>query len=171
MWVLSMHIYICFRGEGVSVFELQYVSVSVSQSLLTPHTVSSLTVLPEAGPNERISIWQEWILDCALTDGWIRRGKASLQQDLHCRVRKCLRRGCSGEKWVRESWRAKYGCFDGVSSFQLQENPHDVIIWVHKSSEKYSMTLMVWYSLIRWLVHKRLSLFLYPCDHRLGTFK
>lgn len=29
---------------------------------------------------------------------------------------------------VGECWRAKYGCFDGVSSFQLQENPHDVII-------------------------------------------
>lgn len=52
-----------FLWEGVSVFELQYISVNVSlcltQSLLTPHTVSSLTGLPEAEPNERISIWQQ----------------------------------------------------------------------------------------------------------------
>lgn len=100
---VSMHM---FLWEGVSVFELQYISVNVSlcitQSLLTHHTVSSLTGLPEAEPNERISIWQQWILDCALTDGWISRDRASLQQDLHRQLRKCLRKGCSGRSgWAR----------------------------------------------------------------------
>lgn len=103
-WV-CIYIYV-FGGRCFSVWVTvpicKCIFVYQSQSLLTPNTVSSLTGLPEAELNERISIWQEWILDCALTDGWIRRDRASLQQDLHCWLRKCLRRGCCGKRgWVR----------------------------------------------------------------------
>lgn len=46
-----------------------------------------------------------------------------------------LGKGALG-KWVSGSLGAKYGCCDGVSSFQLQENLHYVIIWDHQSLEK-----------------------------------
>lgn len=101
-----------FLWEGVSVFELQYISVNVSLcislSLSWLPTQSALWQgLPEAEPNERISIWQEWILNCALTDGWIRRDGAPFQQDLHCNLQNVWGEGALGGKCVSESWRAK----------------------------------------------------------------
>lgn len=99
------YFHVFFLGKWSSVWLTVHIckciSVYQSRSLSTPHTVSSFTGLPEAELSERISIWQEWILDCAPTNGWIRRDRASLQQDL--RLRKCLRRGCSGKSgWVSE---------------------------------------------------------------------
>lgn len=100
------YVYTClywcvFLWAGVSMFwSTVHICKSLYQpeSLLTLHTVSSLTAPPEAEPNERISIRQQWILNCARTDGWISRNGASFQQDL----RKCLRKGCSGETgWAR----------------------------------------------------------------------
>lgn len=127
-----------FLWEGVSVFESQYISVNVSLcislSLSWLPTQSALWQgLPEAGPNERISIWQEWILNCALTDGWIRRDGAPFQRTSTATYKMFEERVLwGGSAWVRAG-EQKYGRCDGVSSFQLQENPHDVIIWVHKS--------------------------------------
>lgn len=78
------------------------ISVSDLVSLHFPHSQLFYSGLPGARANERISIWKEWILDCAPTDGWIRRDRASFQQDLHWRFTDCLRRGRSkgGNGWV-----------------------------------------------------------------------
>lgn len=124
---LSILVYM-FLWEGVSVHWstahiCKCISLYQPRSLLTPHTVVSLTGLPEAEPNERISIWQEWILNCARTGGWISRDGASFQRDLQKMFEERVLWGKLGE-WELESkiWL--------LSSFQLQENPHDVTISV-----------------------------------------
>lgn len=141
--------------------------------LPTRHTVVSLTGLPEAEPNERISIWQQWILNCALTDGWIRGDRAPFQQDLRCDS-ECLRRGrCRGKK-KRAPESEKYGCRDGATSLQLYEkkpvmSSHRFV----KASEYYGRTLMVRRQFIKFrrLVRRQLSLLSRSCDHKLGTLQ
>lgn len=97
----------CF-SVWVTVHICKCISVYQSQSLSWLPTQSALWQgLPEAGPNERISIWQEWILNCALTDGWIRRDGAPFQQDLHCDLENVWGEGALGGKCMSESWRAK----------------------------------------------------------------
>ena len=48
--------------------------------------------------------------------------------------------------------------------FQLQENPHDVIIQSYKSSQEYGIALIArwWFNHFLWLVHKQLSLVFLP---------
>lgn len=133
---VSMHIYVLVgRCFSVPVCICKCISVYQSRSLLTPHTVSSLTGQPEAESNERISIWQKWILDCALTDGWIRTDRASLQQDLRCWLKKCLRRGRSGKSgWVSAGERAAAPHIE-YRPLNYRKSPHDIIIWSHGSSK------------------------------------
>lgn len=137
------YVYTClywcvFLWAGVSMFwSTVHICKSLyqPQSLLTPHTVSSLTGPPEVEPNERISIRQQWILNCARTDGWISRNGASFQQDL----RKCLRKGCSGETgWARAV--AQHTA--AVLEYYLFNYSKIVMKSLYESSEKYGMRLV-----------------------------
>lgn len=96
-----------------------------SHTLVALHTGSSLTVPPETEPNERISIWLQWILNCARTDGWIRRDGAPFQQDLHCDS-ECLRRGLCGVG-LGGAGGARGGRCDAATSLQLPGKA----LWCH----------------------------------------
>lgn len=141
-WILMCKMSVLVQREGVLVFALHHLYLSMylcASNSLSPYFPHSrpLTGLPEAEPNERISIRQQWILNCALTDGWIRGDGAPFQQDLRCDSQSVWGEGAAGGKkeastGERKIWLPWWSNILAI----IWEKPCDVITLVHKSLRK-----------------------------------